>query len=175
MPAAARAERRGSRRRPFVLATLATTAMGAPTLMAVPSIAAEATTVENLTPTHVSAPAPARTAPSATFGLAQAANVQHLPARVTPVRQENSSSSYEVRSGDTLIGIAAANGTTVAALRSANGISGSPWPAADRPRRPPPRAPRRPVGSTSSSAVTPSSGSRVSTTRRSARSGRPTA
>ncbi|MGO1834919.1 MAG: LysM peptidoglycan-binding domain-containing protein, partial [Actinomycetaceae bacterium] len=125
MPAAARAERRGSRRRPFVLATLATTAMGAPTLMAVPSVAAEATTVENLTPTHVSAPAPVRTAPSATFGLAQAANVQHLPARVTPVRQENSSSSYEVRSGDTLIGIAAANGTTVAALRSANGISGS--------------------------------------------------
>ena len=125
MPAAARAGRRGSRRRPFVLATLATTAMGAPTLMAVPSVAAEATTVENITPSHLAAPAPVRTSPTAAVGVAQAANVQRLPARVTPLRQEGSSTTYEVRRGDTLIGIAAANGTTVAALRSANGISGS--------------------------------------------------
>ncbi|MGO1584028.1 MAG: LysM peptidoglycan-binding domain-containing protein [Actinomycetaceae bacterium] len=120
MPVAIRAHRRGARRRPLALATIATTAIGAPTLLAVPALAADAPV--QTAPQPVAA---ARGAlPQATTTTAARAGLLDAT-RATPVRQSPEETAYTVRRGDTLYGIAAGHATTVTALQQANSLSGS--------------------------------------------------
>lgn len=64
-------------------------------------------------------------APSATLRLGQQIIVPaKAPAAAAPAPDTDAANTYEVKSGDTLGGIARRQGTTVAALRSANNLSG---------------------------------------------------
>ncbi|MGC5627117.1 LysM peptidoglycan-binding domain-containing protein [Georgenia sp. Z1344] len=125
MPAVARAHRRTTHR-PITLAAIATTAIGAPTLLAVPAVASDVPAPATQTPAVQDAAlqAPVTThAPAPAVTSAPVAVVRTSPA--TPVRLSPEETSYTVRRGDTLTGIARELGTTVREIQRANSLSGS--------------------------------------------------
>lgn len=128
MPAVARADRRGAHRRPFVLATIATTAIGAPTLISVPAVAAEVPLTQSATPIAALVQRMPATATATLPALTAAVPTRTAPSgamSMTPLRQSPLESRYTVRRGDTLIHIARDHGTTVRAIQAANSINGS--------------------------------------------------
>ncbi|MGC5616299.1 LysM peptidoglycan-binding domain-containing protein [Georgenia sp. Z1491] len=125
MPAVAHAHRR-STRRPLTLATLATTAMGVPTLLAVPAVADAPAPMAPQTAMPYAASVRSEAAAVQTVRTAPAAaTTPTRAATLTPVRLSPEESSYTVRRGDTLIGISRQLGTTVRALQQANSLTGS--------------------------------------------------